>query len=115
MGRRTDSLCPGAPAIETATDIWAGRNRAANDASEHEAPTRPEYVTYGCAVVGGGLPGDCPGDSGSDPAASPSGTEAATGAPTDAETSHRDHWLRPQPPFASTTAWRFVTYSSISC
>jgi iron complex transport system substrate-binding protein len=54
----------------------------ADEATEHEAPTRRDYMKYGGAVIGGGLLAGCAGqsDSGSTP------TENTTTAATEMET-----------------------------
>ncbi|WP_254543075.1 ABC transporter substrate-binding protein [Halomarina pelagica] len=50
----------------------------ADDATEHEAPTRREYVKYGGAVVGGGLLAGCTGQG--EPESTPTETEDRTTA-----------------------------------
>jgi iron complex transport system substrate-binding protein len=52
----------------------------ANDASDHEEPTRREYVKYGGAVVSGGLLAGCAGQSGSEPATTETGTRTESTA-----------------------------------
>ncbi|MFC6837980.1 ABC transporter substrate-binding protein [Halomarina ordinaria] len=57
----------------------------ADDATEHGAPTRREYVKYGGAVVGGGLLAGCVGqsDGGDTPEATSNETEAETETTTE--------------------------------
>jgi ABC-type Fe3+-hydroxamate transport system substrate-binding protein len=62
-----------------------------NDTKTNEAPTRRDYVTYGGAVIGGGLLAGCVGqsDSGSTPTETPtekSATDDSTTTETDTET-----------------------------
>jgi ABC-type Fe3+-hydroxamate transport system substrate-binding protein len=54
-----------------------------DDDAETAAPTRREYLTYGGAVVGGGLLAGCTGDGGGSGATTP--TSTPTGAETTAE------------------------------
>lgn len=56
----------------------------ATEDTDGDAPTRREYLTYGGAVVAGGLLAGCAGDERSTPAADPTatGTATATGTPT---------------------------------
>jgi iron complex transport system substrate-binding protein len=52
----------------------------ADDATDHEVPTRREYVKYGGAVVCGGLLAGCRGDSGATPSPTGADTPASGGA-----------------------------------
>jgi iron complex transport system substrate-binding protein len=55
-----------------------------NETGGREALTRREYVTYGGAVIGGGLLAGCTGSSGTDSGSEP--TETPTEAPTETST-----------------------------
>ncbi|WP_284011395.1 ABC transporter substrate-binding protein [Haloarcula pelagica] len=63
-----------------------------DDSSGHEAPTRRDYLTYGGAVIGGGLLAGCVGQSGSGDQGEPTDTETATPAtkesPTETDSSY---------------------------
>jgi iron complex transport system substrate-binding protein len=52
-----------------------------DDSSEHEAPTRRDYMKYGGAVIGGGLLAGCTGQS--DPGSTPTETSTETATPTE--------------------------------
>jgi iron complex transport system substrate-binding protein len=56
----------------------------AGDSSDHEAPTRRDYLKYGGAVVGGGLLAGCTGSS--DGSSTPEGTPTGTGAANETKT-----------------------------
>jgi iron complex transport system substrate-binding protein len=56
--------------------------------TDRETPTRRDYLTYGGAVVGGGLLAGCMGQSGSGSAPESTSTEAETETTTDEETTN---------------------------
>jgi iron complex transport system substrate-binding protein len=58
-----------------------------DDSSSHEAPTRRDYLTYGGAVVGGGLLAGCAGQS--DSGSTPTETETETETKTKTKTATR--------------------------
>lgn len=63
----------------------------ADDATEHETPTRREYVTYGGAVIGGSLLAGCTGQSDSGSTPESTSTETATATNDETETTTTEH------------------------
>jgi iron complex transport system substrate-binding protein len=69
-----------------------------DDSSGQEAPTRRDYLTYGGAVVGGGLLAGCTGQSGSESAPEATATDRATTTETETSTPEDESYSVTIPP-----------------